>query len=196
MATETEVKIRIDDPDAFAPVLARAAVERVAPRTFEDNFVLDFPDDRLRREGCLLRVRQSGGAALITYKGPAAPGTVFKIREELETAVQDSETTLEIFRRLGMDVRFRYQKYRTEYALEVPGRNCGAVRVAYDETPIGTYVELEGEEAAIRAAAAQLEFPQSAFLRDSYCTLYLEHCRRHALNPTHMTFRDSLRGQQ
>ncbi len=64
--------------------------------------------------------------------------------------------------------RFRYQKYREELSLD------GLV-IAIDETPIGTFVELEGEEAAIASVAGRLGRTAADYVLASYRSLFLEH---------------------
>jgi adenylate cyclase, class 2 len=90
-----------------------------------------------------------------------------KVREQIETSVGSADTLLRIFGELGFTPRFRYQKFRTERAL--PG-----LVVAIDETPIGTFVELEGDEAAIASAVLRLGRTPDDYVRASYRSLFLE----------------------
>jgi len=89
-----------------------------------------------------------------------------KVREEHETAVADGEVLLTILHELGLDVRFRYEKYREEYT-------AGDVIVALDETPIGTFVEIEGGEAGILAMAQALGRSPADFVLESYRSLFV-----------------------
>ena len=45
-----------------------------------------------------------------------------------------------------------------------------------DETPIGVYLELEGEGAWIDKVALQMGFSPAEYILKSYGTLYREHC--------------------
>ena len=72
-----------------------------------------------------------------------------KLREELETVVGDGTLLLRVLEELGFHVWFRYQKYREEFALD-------DVIIAVDETPVGTFVEIEGSERGIATTAEAL----------------------------------------
>ena len=187
MAVETEIKLRIEDPAGLRENLARMSARLVRPRHLEDNFVLDFSDGRLCSLGSLVRIRTTAQTASITFKGPASPCGLYKVREELESPVQDGAAVLKILAKLGLRVWFRYQKYREEHAIVVAGHS-GEVQVAYDETPIGNFVELEGTEEGIRKAAEELGFAEREFLRDSYYHLYVLFCRGRGEVPTNMVF--------
>jgi predicted adenylyl cyclase CyaB len=181
MATETEIKIKINDPADFCRELIALAARPLSERHFEDNHLLDFPDGRLRANQCMIRIRQVRDHACITFKGRPRAESVFKVREELETGLADAGVALQILERLGLSVCFRYQKYRREFAVE-------GVHVAVDETPIGNYVEFESSEEGIRKLAAKMEIAESRFLRASYASLYLDYCREKDEAPGFMTF--------
>jgi adenylate cyclase, class 2 len=177
---EREVKLR------FASVEeARAAVEAAgaAPsrcRRLQEDVLLDDARETLRQRRCVLRVRVESGRSLLTFKGPVQPSPM-KLREEIETVVGDGETMLRCLEQLGYTVWFRYQKYREEYALS-------DVIVAIDETPVGVFVELEGDEHGILEATRALGRSPADFLIDSYRSLFMEHRRAHGLPATDMLF--------
>lgn len=163
---EREIKLRFDSvEDARAAVAALGASPRRA-RRLQDDVLLDGAEGQLERRGCALRVRRDGEHAAVTFKGPMIPSAM-KLREEIETAVGSAETLLRVFAELGFTPRFRYQKYRTELALD-------DVIVAIDETPIGVFVELEGGEASIAAAARRLGRGADDYVVASYRGLFLE----------------------
>jgi adenylate cyclase class 2 len=177
---EREVKLR------FASVEeARAAVDAAgaAPsrcRRLQEDVLLDDAQETIKVRRCVLRVRVESGRSLLTFKGPVQPSPM-KLREEIETVVGDGETMLRCLEQLGYTVWFRYQKYREEYALS-------DVIIAIDETPVGVFVELEGDEHGILEATRALGRSPADFLLDSYRSLFMEHRRAHGMPATDMLF--------
>lgn len=180
--TETEIKLRVSDPAAIYSRLEQAGFQVTCGRVFEANTIYDTAEGTLRRGGTLLRLREVGGRAILTFKGPSIPGK-HKSREELETTVGSASTSALIFDRLGFVPGFRYEKYRTEY--ERPGLP-GVVTV--DETPIGWFLELEGAPEWIDSTAAELGFSEDNYLTLSYATLYINYCKDRQVAPTDMVF--------
>jgi adenylate cyclase, class 2 len=181
LSIETEIKIKIDDVAGFCRRLQSLNPGVLSARHFEDNYVLDFPDQMLKSSQCLLRLRFEEGRNILTYKGSPRPEGIFKTREELETKLEDGATMLEVLKRIGMRVFFQYQKYRQEFELD-------GVHVAVDETPVGDYAELEGSEEGIRNLASRMDIEESQFLRFSYYSLYLDFCRTRGETPGFMIF--------
>jgi len=180
---ETEIKLRVPDVRTARGIL-RASGFRVAKRRlFESNTVFDTPELTLRNKASLLRVREAGSKAKLTYKG--RPGqSKHKSREELEIEVSDAGAMSAILERIGFHPAFRYEKYRTE----LQPRGGGGV-ATLDETPIGVFLELEGPPAWIDRAARKLGFRESDYITDSYGRLYLEWCRERNIGPSDMVFR-------
>ena len=182
---EREVKLLF--PTAAA---ARAAVVALgaAPahaRRLQDDSLYDTPDETLRQKGCVVRIRTerwSGGpdTTTLTVKGPVQPGEM-KIREEHETRVEKGDAVTQAFDLLGLRPWFRYQKYREEFA-------ANGVVIAIDETPVGTYVELEGDEAAIHAMTAALGRSPADFIVDSYYRLFMTRRSEVGIRGDHMLF--------
>jgi adenylate cyclase class IV len=86
-----------------------------------------------------------------------------------------------VFEELGLRVWFRYEKYREEFGAE-------DVVIAVDETPVGTYVEIEGGEQAILAMTAAIGRTPSDFILDSYRGLYLKYRDELGLTGSDMVF--------
>ena len=161
---EREIKLVYDSVDAARAAVMAAGATPLRDRRLQEDCLLDTPDGGLRNRGTALRLRLEGGKSRVTFKGPIQPG-VMKVREELETIGGDGEVLLRIFEELGFRPWFRYQKYREEFTLL-------DVIVAVDETPMGAYVELEGSEVGIDAAAARLGRARADYVLQSYHTLF------------------------
>ena len=141
---------------------------------------LDTADEMLHRRRCVLRVRMESGKSLLTFKGPVQPANM-RVRDELETVVADGSVVLRVLEELGFHVWFRYQKYREEFVLD-------DVIVAVDETPVGTFVEIEGGDRGIADMALALGRNPSDYLLDSYRGLFGAHCRQLGRPLTDMLF--------
>lgn len=180
LMVEREVKLRFESPDeARAAVLATGATP-LRCRRLQEDALFDTEDESLRRRRCVLRVRSEAGKSLLTFKGPVQPGSM-KIRDELETVVADGAVLRQVLEELGMHVWFRYEKYREEYAAE-------DVTIAIDETPLGTYVEIEGGEEGIETMTRALGRSSADFILDSYRGLFIQHREKHGVTSAHMVF--------
>jgi adenylate cyclase class 2 len=177
---EREIKLRFDSADAARAALRELGATPLRTRRLQDDILLDMEDMRLQRAGCSLRLRRDGDEATITWKGPVVAGPM-KTREEVETVVGRAEDAQHILAAIGFVLRFRYQKYREELTLD------GLV-IAIDETPVGTFVELEGDEATIGAVAHRLGRSQSDYVLASYRSLFLEHRQATGGHGAHMVF--------
>ncbi len=214
MARETEIKLKITDVPAFHRTLKRIGARPAGPgtsRVHEENVIFDTPQGGLAKHGQLLRIRteapqtasksNKGGPkqrVVLTFKQPIAPPSgaemenasewPYKVREEIEVEVADAGVLTRIFEGLGMNGRFRYEKYRTTFRLPVSRTWAKGLLIELDETPIGTFVELEGPAAAIDRAAEELGYSKHDYVLKNYLRLYMEDCRRKGEQPSHMLF--------
>jgi adenylate cyclase, class 2 len=189
---EVEIKLAVSGA-AEARRMLRAAGFRVSKRrVFEKNTVFDTSSQTLRKSTRLLRVREIGKIAKLTYKGPPDIGK-YKSREELELDLSDAGIIGAIFDRLGYHPVFRYEKFRTEFrqrgsiGMPTGGVATGGVATV-DETPIGVYLELEGSPAWIDRTAHRLGFAERDYITASYARLYLEWCEARGEAPGNMLF--------
>lgn len=182
LTVEREVKLRFDSPEEARSAILAADATPLRSRRLQHDALLDTDDEALRRRRCVLRIRTEAGKSLLTFKGPVQPGTM-KVREEYETVVGDGEVLQRVFEELGLHVWFRYEKYREEYAAE-------DVTIALDETPVGTFVEIEGGEHGIRAMTEALGRTSADFILDSYRSLFIQHREKHGFTTVHMVFRE------
>jgi len=165
---EIEIKVRIGALPPWREKLLALGAEVLAPRALEKNLVFDSPRKRLKKTGILLRLRRAGGRSVLTMKMPArAPEeAAYKVREETEADVSDFAAVERILRGIGFRPFFVYEKYREVLRM-------GLVGVMLDETPIGNFLEIEGDPAEIDRAAALLGFSRGDYIRDSYYRLFL-----------------------
>jgi adenylate cyclase class 2 len=177
---EREIKLRFGDARAARAAVLAAGGTLLRGRRLQDDCLLDTPEGLLRSRRSILRVRTEPGASMLTFKGPVLPSAM-KVREELETVVGDGALVVRLLGELGFSVWFRYQKYREEFSLP-------DVIVAIDETPVGTFVELEGTEQGIATAGEALGRGPSDYLLDSYRGLFVRYCEERRLPVTDMLF--------
>ena len=180
---EVEIKLAVPDLAKARRLLRRCGFHIKKRRVFERNIIFDHPGTSLRNSGRMLRLREAGGKCTLTYKGPGNGGGRHKSREELEVVLPDAEEFALMLERLDYVPIFEYQKFRTEYE---KGRNG---TVTLDETPIGDYLEVEGEPDWIDKTAAALGFQHSDYVTGSYGSLYLADCKKKRKKPGNMVFR-------
>jgi adenylate cyclase class 2 len=162
---ETEVKLKVASAEAARERLRRAGAELVRERYFEDNALFDDEAGSLHATGTVLRLRRTPRGGLLTFKGPREIENGVKSREERETSVEDPDEVLAILRKLGYWPLFRYQKYRESWTHR-------GQEIEVDETPIGVFIEIEGDTAGIHAVAKDLGFSRSDFVTESYVGLF------------------------
>jgi adenylate cyclase class 2 len=177
---EREVKIRFRDPDHARASLAAIGAVPLRPRRLQDDTLYDTRDSALRARRAVVRLRREPDHAYVTYKGPAQAGPM-KMREEQETEVADPEVLGRVLQELGLEAWFRYQKFREEFA--APG-----VVIALDETPVGTYLEIEGSEEGILTVTDALGLSPADFILDSYRGLFTAFAQAHNLTARDMLF--------
>jgi adenylate cyclase class 2 len=185
---ETEVKLLVGDPRALRRRLRRLGFRRVRARHFESNYLFDFPDQRLRAARRLLRLRFSGRQRILTFKGVPPHAGEYKTRHEIETSVGDARALREVLEQLGLREGFRYEKYRTIYALHSQRKGLKAPHICYDETPIGDYLELEGSEEWIDKVARELGYSRKEYITRGYPSLYFQICLEAGSKPGNMVF--------
>lgn len=190
---EIEVKLRIGDLRQIIKDIRRLGA-RCDGRVFERNTLYDTPDGDFRRSDMLLRLRVETPArselvragkrrAVVTSKAPAPASarSRYKVKLEREVAVDSPEKWPATLRSLGFRPGFVYEKYRTTFRL--PG-----LHLDLDETPVGTFLELEGSPRAIDRAARALGFSPRDYIRGTYWDVFQAECRRRGRFPKNMRF--------
>jgi adenylate cyclase class 2 len=178
---EQEMKI----PVATLAAVRRRIVERggrlLHAFALEDNWVLDDAGHVLSASGRLLRLRRFGGRSILTLKGKASFAGGVKSRVEVETEVGSAEQTLAILSGLGFEPVRRYQKRRESFSLD-------RAIVALDETPMGAFVEIEGQAEQLPAVALALDLDPRAAAPGTYLDLWSAYRAAHPDAPEDMVF--------
>ena len=179
-AQEIEIKFQIDDARGLARRLRAAGFRHITRRTLEQNTLYDLPGGVLQKQGEVLRLRKYGSEWLFTHK---AKGKVsrHKARVETETKIADGEKLDKILRALGYVPAFRYEKFRAEWS-------DGKGHVVVDETPIGSFGEIEGPARWIDETALRLGIDRDSYITQSYVELFFDWKRRNQSRANEMTF--------
>jgi adenylate cyclase class 2 len=179
---EIEIKFRVESVGKLNRALKAAGFRLATPRTHEMNTLYDQDGQVLRRNGELLRLRKYGSTWVLTHKSKSKTGR-HKARVENETRVSDGARTDSILRALGFRPTFRYEKFRAEWTDDIG-------HVVVDETPIGTFAEVEGLPRWIDRTAQQLGIARSSYITSSYAPLFLEWKREMKSDAREMTFKE------
>jgi adenylate cyclase, class 2 len=180
MAKEIEIKFRVDSLRGLNHRLHIAGFHLTTRRTHELNTLYDLPGEILRKHNELLRIRKYGSTWTLTHKAGTKRGK-HSSRVELETTVADGKTLDAILRALGYAPTFRYEKFRAEWS-------DGKGHVVVDETPIGSFCEIEGSPRWIDSIAKKLGVSPASYITKNYATLFIEWKRKTRSTATEMTF--------
>jgi adenylate cyclase, class 2 len=206
MATNREIEVKLPVPDVAKLIarLRKLGAKKIG-RVYEHNTLFDTEDGCLRQQEAILRIRReqdigssakSGRRAqrsekpaegLLTFKGLSkgrvARAGKYKEREEIECRISDARQFARILWGMGMRAWFQYEKYRTKYLAADP-----SLHFDLDETPIGTFLELEGPKRSIDRAAQALEYATRDYITASYWELYNAECARRGRKVANMVF--------
>lgn len=190
-AAEIELKFPVADPVKLQFRLTELGFHLETPRTFEHNTLYDTPARDLRSRRQILRLRQYGPLCTVTHKRQPAENepvdtTRYKVRIETETIVAEGAALGEILKQLGYTPAFVYEKFRSEWSQTISTEVMA--HLVIDETPIGTYAELEGPTKWIDETLASLGVDQASCLTDSYGKLFLDWKQRTHSSAENLTF--------
>jgi adenylate cyclase class 2 len=162
---EVEVKFLVEDLGAIRQKLLDAGAVLVRPRVYERNVRFDTQDNALLGEEKLLRLRQDT-AVILTFKSPSELdlNSEAKIRQEIEVKVDDFDRMATIIEQLGFEPKQTYEKYREAYLLD-------DLEIVLDEMPYGNFIELEGNEKAIKDTAVSLGFDWQERILSNYLAM-------------------------
>uniref|UniRef100_E6QHP8 Adenylate cyclase n=1 Tax=mine drainage metagenome TaxID=410659 RepID=E6QHP8_9ZZZZ len=186
VAIETEIKFAVRDQAALEAQLGTLGFRLITPRSFESNQLFDTAERSLRARRELVRIRNYAGRTILTHKRVPDSGVGedrHKHRVESETEVTDAEVLVRVFAALGLEQVFVYEKWRAEWS-------DGEGHCVIDETPIGTYAELEGAPEWIDQIAAALGLDQQDRLTTSYGRLFDQWREQTGYTARDLTFAD------
>jgi adenylate cyclase class 2 len=191
---EIEAKFYVVELKNIETRLQSLAAHLIQSRILETNIRFDLPDERLRSEGRVLRLRQDIEARL-TYKDAGIREQGVVNRTEIEFKVENFEKAKLFLEALGYQKLLEYEKYRTTYALESDNylsahhEQVDGLQICHimlDELPYGNFVEIESESIlAIHSVAEQLNLNRDSAISNSYSALF--EVVRQSLN---LTFND------
>jgi adenylate cyclase class 2 len=203
---EIEIKLLISDLTELLSKLHQIRAH-LKGRVFEQNTIYDTSDCAVRLSGRLLRLRletpaprigtgrepplvrprRSPTRALLTTKAPPHDGNWgsasprYKVRLERELTIRNPGRWHRKLVSLGLRPSFIYEKFRSAFELS-------GLHLELDETPVGTFLELEGSPKAIDHAARELGFRPRHYMRATYWDVYAAECRHRGRPLKNMVF--------
>ena len=168
-AAEIELKFAVNDVDRFRSRVQSLGLQARDPADVRGEHTLRHTRARPPRTPAGAAARDYAGRSVVTHKRVASndADARYKVRIETESVIEDAAALAEIFTQLGYKPVFRYEKYRTEW-------DAGAGHVFLDETPIGTYAELEGPPEWIESMREQLGVKPEQCTTESYGMMFLD----------------------
>ncbi len=175
---EREYKFRVESLGSVAEKLAEVGAERAERSELERNWLLDRGNE-IRGSGRVLRLRLDATGTRLTYKGPVELEDGARVRTEVEIEVSDFDATRTLLRGLGYEQSGYYEKRRGTWML-------GSTEISLDETPIGSFIEIEGERAG--EVVSLLGFDPDRAEHLSYMDLYQSYRADNPDAPVDMVF--------
>lgn len=140
---EIEVKIFDVDVEKVKAKLAELGAKKIGDGDVE-LAMFDFPDRRITKNDEVLRLRKIHGKIELVYKEKLESDKQFKALKENETHVEDFDITLNILKKLGLEMFRLFEKKRTSYQVEKDGKQ---IRVEIEICPgIKPFIEIEAQD--------------------------------------------------
>jgi adenylate cyclase class 2 len=165
VSLEIEVKFLLNNPENIRQRILKAGAVS-SGRVFETNIRFEDTDKKLIRQNSLLRLRHDKTSTL-TFKSQAGtPDDQFKIHREIEVQVSDFQAMTAILESLGYHKEQIYEKYRETFELE-------GTLLCLDTMPFGDFLEIEGDQENIRAAADKFGLQWEDRILNNYLGLFV-----------------------
>lgn len=136
---EVEVKCPIDDPKEIVEKLVQKFGAKYVKTVFQKDVYFQHPSRNFAETDEALRLRTSQEGVQLTYKGPKID-SLSKTREELSVYVDNFETILNIFQRIGIIPLAWVVKSREMF--DINGRVVASIDRVQD---LGNFLELESD---------------------------------------------------
>lgn len=184
---ETEVKFFVRNLKPIELCLRELKAQLIQPRVHEINYRFDFPNNELRKNKKVLRLRKDEKARL-TFKGPSEEITGgLMSREEIEFVVEDFNKAKLFLESIGFTPVVFYEKFRTTYEFH-------EAHIMLDELPYGQFVEIESENiTAIQKVSNLLGLNWNAMVKAGYHALFDRVASQYNLESWNLSF-DALSG--
>ena len=153
----------------------------LSKRVYELNVMYDNPSQIMQTTDGRIRLRKSGGDAILTYKKPLSRKGIKK-EIEYETKVSNFDIMEKILKMMEFTKTTSYERYRSYF-------HKNDIEVMIDEFPYGVFVEIEGNERVIIGVSNDLGFNIKDNLTDSCDTIYTKRCIEKGIEPSkHILF--------
>jgi len=193
MAHEIEAKFKVASHDAVRRALRREGGEYLSTVVQTDRY-FDTAGRMLLGRDCGLRIRslrclrRGAGAVdvrpLLTAKGPGPTSKAAKVRQEVQTRLDDEAAVVEVLVAMGLAATFTVQKRRASYRLD----GC---EIELDELPlIGCFVEIEAPRESVIATMADRLGIEGPAITDHYISMLISACAEAGKPATGVLFDD------
>lgn len=192
MKTETEIKLELKISELkaitekieeiFAAKKSRS-FRQVTHQFFFNDWTTQNVFPRIRNE--------EDGRITLTVKVKSESKSDFFERLELETEVTNSEEVIRMMPHFGFPKKISWEKRRSLFKMDRVKNP--AICFYLDETPIGWFLEMEGNEAEIERAIAMLGLQKSKRIAKSYLGLWEDYKKKFSIeNSEEMFFKPTL----
>jgi len=135
-------------------------------RIYQKTVMFDNDRGLMQETNGRVRLRQNGETVTLSYKLPLPSDTVKK-EIEWETQVDSWQIAENLLKAMGFNETTSYEKYRTSFEYD-------GVKLEIDEYPFANFLEIEGEEEAVKNVALSLGFDLKHALTKACDTLFTE----------------------
>jgi len=127
-----------------------------------------YAGDAIDSDHAVLRLRRIGDRGILTFKERLPSDSAIKHQLEDETTVGDPDAMDAILESLGFNPVLVYEKRRERWLV-------GNTEIVIDELPFGLFMEIEGEELAIKEIEQKLAIKRLKAETATYPFLAREH---------------------